>query len=202
MGRSSRSGRVVVLATAVLLMLSIAACSGNEDEQTKAADTLAAALQAHQDGRLDDAVELYKEVVALDPDNKFAYYNLALIHQSRGANSLAEGEYRGVLAIDPEFVPALFNLAILKTARDEPDEAVDLYERVIEVRPDYAAAHLNLGFLLLATGHRQEGKAELQRAVDLDPSLASRIPEKIAADLEPPASLGPTTATSFPSPSA
>jgi hypothetical protein len=33
-------------------------------------------------------------------------------------------------------------------------------------------------------GRHKEGKAELDQAVALDPSLASRIPDRIAADLE------------------
>jgi Tfp pilus assembly protein PilF len=176
------------------LSLGIAACSkGNDTEQ--AAEKLASALDAHQEGRLDDAVELYKEVLDLDPQSKFAYYNLALIHQTRGSNALARREYRGALAIDPEFVPALFNLAILQT-REDSTEAIGLYRHILQIRPDDASTHLNLGFLLIDTGDEKGGQAELEEAVALDPTLASRIPEGIAAELEPPAS-----GTATPSPS-
>jgi tetratricopeptide (TPR) repeat protein len=188
---SSRSALAAVLVVA-LLAFSAVACSGGDDEQAQASADLALALKAHQEGRLDDAIELYKSVIALDPGNKYAYYNLGLIHQTRGAYPLAEGEYRGVIAIDPEFVPALFNLAVLQAERGEPEEAIDLYRRVLVIQPDNAAAHLNLGFALLDAGQRAEGKAELQQAVDLDPTLASRIPDKVAADLEPPAGATPT----------
>jgi tetratricopeptide (TPR) repeat protein len=158
-----------------VLSLGTAACSNGSDTE-QAAERLASALDAHQEGRLDDAVELYKEVLDLDPQSKFAYYNLALIHQTRGSNALAQREYREALAIDPEFVPALFNLAILQT-REDSTEAIGLYRHVLLVQPDYAAAHLNLGFLLIDTGDDKSGRAELEDAVALDPASPPRIPE-------------------------
>jgi Flp pilus assembly protein TadD len=93
----------------------------------------------------------------------------------------------------------MFNLAILLTGTGQTDEALDLYRAVTALQPDNAAAHLNLGFLLLDTGERKEGKAELDQAVALDPTLASRIPEQIAADLE---SLAGVSATPTATPSA
>jgi tetratricopeptide (TPR) repeat protein len=169
----------------LMLAVSVTACGLiGEDDEGQGAATLDEALQAHAEGRIDEAVELYKEVIAVDPENQYAWYNLGLIHQQRGSANLAEDEYRKALEIDPGFVPAMFNLAILLSGIGETDEAVELYRGVIALEPDNASAHLNLGFLLLDTGQRKEGRAELGQAVALDPTLASRIPEEIAADLE------------------
>ena len=181
------SGRIVALIVVGVLGLLTAGCSGEDEPPV---GSLEVALQAHQEGRLDEAVDLYKAVIAEEPENKFAWYNLGLIHQTRGQKNLAEAEYRRSLEIDPAFVPALFNLAILRADRDDLEEAIELYRSVLELQPEYAAAHLNLGFALIEFGDEDAGQEELDRAVELDPSLASRLPEGSVVDPEPPSSEG------------
>lgn len=179
---------------ALVLLGSIASCSGEEPaEQERASLALTAALQAHQEGRLDAAVELYEEVLTLEPQNEFAWYNLGLIDQTRGDNARAEERYREAVSVDPDFVAALFNLGVLRTAAGDENEAIEFYRRVIAVQPGYAPAHLNLGFALIEIGDAVEGQAELQTATELDPSLASRIPDEAAAEAEAPAGETATT---------
>ena len=190
--RASAAGVLLAL----VLLGSVASCSGEEPaEPERASLALTAALQAHQAGRLDEAVELYEEVLTLEPRNKFAWYNLGLIDQTRGDAAEAEELilYLGALDVDPNFVAALFNLAVLRTAAGDEDEAIELYRRIIEVEPGYAPAHLNLGFALIDIGDAGEGQAELQRATELDPSLASRLPDEAAAEAEAPAGETATT---------
>jgi tetratricopeptide (TPR) repeat protein len=172
---------------AIALAASIASCSGNEVESQRASLALTAALRAHQEGKLDEAAELYEEVLTLQPRNKFAWYNLGLIDQTRDESAEAEERYREAISVDPDFVAALFNLAVLRTAAGDENEAIDLYRQIVEIRPGYAAAHLNLGFALIDVGEEREGRAELDEATRLDPSLASRIPEEAAAEPEEPA---------------
>jgi tetratricopeptide (TPR) repeat protein len=172
--------RATLLVALSLCLLVPAACSesGGPDGETAGPDAkLESALAAHAEGRLDEAASLYQQVLALDPDNKFAYYNLGLIDQTEGRIDAAAANYTEALTIDPDFGPALFNLAIIRADQGSTDEAIDLYRRVLVTNPEDAAAHLNLGFLLLDIGQRKEGRAELVTAVGLDPSLESRIPD-------------------------
>jgi tetratricopeptide (TPR) repeat protein len=175
---------MVPLALIVAALITVGCSSngggGNADRGSEADQKLTAALQAHAQGRLDEAVDLYQEVLTLDPENKFAFYNLGVIEQTRGRPDGAAEYYTDALDVDASFEPALFNLAIIRAQQANTDEAISLYRRVLEVDPSDAGAHLNLGFLLLQAGQRQEGKAELQQAVQLDPSLESRIPDRDA----------------------
>lgn len=186
----------------VLVLLAGAACGKDKTDAQLANEALAAGLKAHAEGRLNEAEAAYRQVLVYAPQNKYAYYNLGLIDQTRGDSASAESGYRTAISIDPEFVPPMFNLAILRTAAGDETEAIDLYQRVIEVDFGYAAAHLNLGFLLIENGHRKEGTQELETAVELDPSLASRIPEQLPEDeSEPTESEGPApSGSATPSP--
>ena len=174
----ARTASVLVLLLVLGFVVSCSSDDGSEPGDEVDA-VLQQALQAHADGDLDTAADLYKQVIVLDPQNEFAYYNLGLIHQTEGRLGAAAENYELALDIDPEFRPALFNLATVRTGLDQPDEAIDLYRRLLELAPDNAAAHLNLGFALIDIGEGKEGKAELATAVELDPSLESRVPERL-----------------------
>ena len=182
-------------AAALFLALSLGACASHHTtapDTARANAVLRQALQAHAEGDLAHAQQLYLETLRLDPSNKYAYYDLGVIAQSQGDDKVALSSYRGALAIDPRFVPALFNLAIVETAADQTKDAKDLYKRVLEIDPQDAAAHLNFGFLLRAEGRERAARREFDDAVRLDPSLADRISS--GADARP-ATTGPTGAT-------
>lgn len=165
-----------VLTAASVAFVSCSNDPGASAQTGRSGEVLAAALEAHAAGDLDEAVELYEEVLVLDPQNRFAYYNLGLIDQTRGLDESAAAEYEQAIAVAPGFTPAMFNLAIIRAGQGAVDEAIALYRDVIALDDADARAHLNLGFLLVESGEREEGERELSRAVELDPSLASRIP--------------------------
>ena len=183
--------RTIVLIAVVAAVFGLAACSDDSNPGGPTGDAeqiLDDALAAHTAGDLDKAVDLYEQVLVLDPQNRFAYYNLGLIDQTRGDVAAAADQYEQAIAVAPDFTPAIFNLAIIRAEQGAVEEAIGLYRDVIAIDGTDARAHLNLGFLLIASGERKEGQRELDRAVELDPSLASRIPggEPVAGEATGP----------------
>jgi tetratricopeptide (TPR) repeat protein len=169
--------RVLVIVLAALFTLGACDSASNDSAGNDHGATLDQALADHAAGRLDDAKQGYTKVLAEDPDNQFALYNLCLIAQTKGENVKAEDFYRRTLAVDPSFESALFNLAIVRTDQGDTDEAIELYQRAIEVNPDNAGAHLNLGLLYLEIGKKKRrAEAEIDKAIELDPSLGKRVP--------------------------
>ena len=169
----------------LLCVLALGACSSSSKGGSgagtpstavgnQASSLLNKALQEEVSGNVAQAKTDFTEVVRLDPNNKFAHYNLGLIAQRAANNSEAESEYRQTLTIDPKYPDALYNLAILRANAGAGSEAIDLYRRVIAADAKFAAAHFNLGLLLRGAGKTADGNAEVQTAVKLDPSLAAR----------------------------
>ncbi|HEY8741360.1 MAG TPA: tetratricopeptide repeat protein [Candidatus Dormibacteraeota bacterium] len=155
----------------------IAGCGGSaaQSDAQQASAALSAGLLAQNQGKTQEAINDYNKVLAHDPKNKYAYYDLGLIDQQAGRNDSAEKRYRSALTVDPQFEPALFNLAILRTVPSR-SEAENLYRQVITVDAKNAAAHLNLGFVLKSEGRTDEASAEFATAVALDAQLAPRVP--------------------------
>ena len=82
---------LLILLTAA--SLAFGPCGGKSDAE-KSSDALNKGLEAHLAGRLDEATTDYREALALDPQNKFAYFNLGLIDQTQNRLDAAENNYR------------------------------------------------------------------------------------------------------------
>lgn len=173
-----------LVALTLALTLALGACGDEKTAAQKTSDLLSKGLLAHQEQKLDEAVEHYQKLLEIEPTNKFAHYNLGLIEQTRGNPSKAEEQYRASIAADPAFASALYNLALLRTAAGAPDEAEVLYRRAIDSNPQFAEAHLNLGFILRDRGNKEEGDASLRKAIELNQTFSSRVTD-----------LSPTTTT-------
>jgi len=173
-----RTASPLARAAAVVIvgMLALGACSSDEASPAagKQGDTVAALLAsgmaAQGKGDAETAAAAYKGVLATDPTNKYALYNLGTIDQLAGRAAEAEPKYRAALASDPNFEPALFNLAIVRTT-SAPQEAADLYEKVIALDPERAGAHFNLGVVQRSLGRAAEADRSFARARELDPTL-------------------------------
>lgn len=180
-----RAFRVAVALPAILALA--AACGGSNPTagaSDPAGDALARGIAAHNANKLDEATKDYFEVLATDPKNKFAYYNLGQIARTQNKLAIAEGYYRSALETDPNYGPALFGLGAVRQAFGAVQDAVDVYRKDVAVEPNNAAAHYNLGILLRVQGNTAEGDAEIAKGMQLDPKLP------------PPAT--PTTATPRP----
>ncbi|HEY3218399.1 MAG TPA: tetratricopeptide repeat protein [Candidatus Limnocylindria bacterium] len=162
----SRTFAIVTLASF------LAACGGGaKSEADLSADALNRGLKAHNAGNFDEATAAYFEALSHDGKNKFAYFNLGQIAQTRKKPAIAEGYYRSALDIDTSFAAALFNLAIIRNDFGAKAEAIDLYRRDIQADPNNAAAYFNLALILRDTGSGAEANQMFQRAQQLDPKL-------------------------------
>jgi Tfp pilus assembly protein PilF len=113
----------------------------------------------------------FENVLAIDPHNAYAHYNLGVIAQQAGRDKAAMTSYDEALSDDDAFAPALYNKGILTESTDL-DAAVDLYRRAVAADPKMAAAHMRLGFALVHLGKVAEGEKHLGTGVSLDPSMA------------------------------
>jgi len=176
--RGSVSGRlsrgVGALALSAALAVFAAACNDPSPTAT-AAQNLELGVAAQEAGNYATATTDYNKVLAAEPENVAALFDLGDVEQFEHLNSAAESHYRAALAVDPNYVPAMYNLATME-ATSSPVDAEVLYQQVIRLSPNDADAHFNLGFVLISLGEKAQGAAQLAIAEKLDPSLKSRVP--------------------------
>ena len=145
-----------------------------------AGDALQRGLAAHTAGRIDEAISLYYQVLAKDPTNKFAFFNLGQIEHTRNHPAAAEAFYRLALESDKNMTSALYNLALLRQAAGDSAESAALLRRFVQTIPNDGPSHWNLGLALRSLGQTAEANAEFARAQQLDarlvPPAGSAVP--------------------------
>jgi len=131
-----------------------------------------AALRHHQAGRLQDAAELYRQVLAGDPGHVVALHHLGLIAQQSGRNDVALELIGRSVVRKPEYAEAHISLGNVLKAQGRIDEAIAAYRHAVARRPDIAGAHNNLGIALRDAGRLDEAVAAYRGAIAASPNYA------------------------------
>ena len=127
------------------------------------------ALQHHQSGRLREAEQLYRAILAQEPQHADTWYLLGLLAHQVGRDDAALDCFRRAVAANPNHAAAFSDLGNALSGKREFDEAIAAYRRAIILRPDFAEAYNNLGSALKENGQLDEAIAAYRRAVAINP---------------------------------
>ncbi|MBI3898547.1 MAG: tetratricopeptide repeat protein [Gammaproteobacteria bacterium] len=106
-----------------------------------------------QQGRLDEALAVYKKVVALKPDYAEAYNNMGLALQQQGKLDESAACYGNSIMHKPEVASTHYNLGNLLQDQGRPDEAIASYRKALALKPDYVEAFSNLLLAMQYSNH-------------------------------------------------
>jgi tetratricopeptide (TPR) repeat protein len=139
---------------------------------TALAESLALALRHYQGGRLQAAEQLYRQILAAQPDNATALYNLGLVFKDQGQRDEAACCWRRAAQLQPDQAATHNNLGNILREQGQFDEAVACFRRAIELQPGVARFHYNLGNALRDQEKLAEAAAAYRRALALAPDYA------------------------------
>ena len=155
---------------------------------------LALALQHHQAGRLQPAEQLYRQILAQQPQHAEALHLLGVIANQTGHSGEAVNLIGQAIALNPRFPAALNNLGIALQDLGRVDEAIAAHRQALALDPNDAATYSNLGNALQDNGQLDEALAAFRQAIALNPNHAKaysnlgnvleakgQLPEAIAA---------------------
>ena len=126
------------------------------------------AVQAEEQGRKSQAMEIYNTILSIDRAYTAALINLGTLHYHQKLYSGAEELYRRATVADPTYVLAFFDLGNVLDELQRPDESIAAYTRAIALAPAYADAHYNLALAYERKGERRRALAHWQVYVRLD----------------------------------
>jgi len=86
--------------------------------------------------RLDEALPLFEQATALDPQLPIAWTNAGSIHLYHGELEKAASVFERALDVDAEFVPAIGNLAQVYWQMNRPEEAKSMLRRLLQINPN------------------------------------------------------------------
>jgi len=93
------------------------------------------ALTYHRQGKLDEAIRMYQEVLARNPQHFDALFNLSVAHIKTGTFSDAQPLLNKLKGLDPENPQILLHLAIAEIGLKKPQSALS-YLDMAENQPD------------------------------------------------------------------
>jgi tetratricopeptide (TPR) repeat protein len=133
-------------------------------------------------GRLDKAVALTQQVIALDPLRTISHSNLAGYLIALGHYDEAEAAVRKAIALQPQSAYNYTQLAIIQILRGNSGAAVELAKK--ETDPFWRT--FGLALAQFANGERAEADAALKKLIDEDAdSAGSQIATVYALRKEP-----------------
>lgn len=132
----------------------------------------AAGLQALDRQDFEQAEQIFSKLVAADPKDYSALFNLALAESALKQDDKAAEHYRQVLVLKPGLYEAELNLGILDLRDHRAADAVPLLQDVARQKPAQARPQRFLGEALLATGDAAAAADAFRAALAADPKQA------------------------------
>jgi protein O-GlcNAc transferase len=136
---------------------------------------LQAALEWQQRGRLAEAERLYRQILAVVPDQPLALHRLGLLAVQAGREVAAlEWLWKSIQAA-PSEADFYSNLGLVLSRLGRFEEACAVMEQAIRLAPQAPQLYSNWGHILHAGGRSREAIPLLQRAIDLQPDYAEAM---------------------------
>ncbi len=111
-------------------------------------------------GNLDQAVEQYRQALALAPKFASARNRLAITLNKLGQNAQATAEFKLATAETPNDAYLHNNLGFSLYLEGKYEEAIAALDRAIEIKPQFQRAHMNRGITLARLGRFDEALCE------------------------------------------
>ncbi|MEX2113519.1 MAG: tetratricopeptide repeat protein [Pirellulales bacterium] len=133
---------------------------------------LSAAFEHHQAGHADQAEQLYRQILAVEPHQPDTLHLLGVLCMQSGKNEQAVELISQSFALRPTHVETANHLGAAYGALGRYEEAVTVLRRAAQMAPQDASIHYNLGTALRNANRPQESIVSLRHAVAADPKLA------------------------------
>jgi|GEM_PF-1775667 tetratricopeptide (TPR) repeat protein len=115
--------------------------------------SIQSAINNLQAGNIQEAGNLLKEVLSVQPDNINALHFLGLFYYETGDYDLAAEYILQALQRNPSYADAYNNLGLVLQKKGNPDNAIACYQKALDLNPDFESAHHNLRTLLIEGGY-------------------------------------------------
>lgn len=142
------------------------------------------AVAHHQAGRLAQAQDLYRAVLATAPRQFDALHLLGVIHRQQGDPVRAVALIGEAIAINPAQATAHCNLGAALQDLGRSADALAAYDQALRLHPGYAMAFANRGNALRKLGRAQEAVDSYERALALKSPYPEAACNRAAALLE------------------
>jgi tetratricopeptide (TPR) repeat protein len=134
-------------------------------------ESLHKAVEHHRGGRLDEAEELYRQILAVEPDNVHALHLSGVVAHQRRDYPLALERIARAIALDGRQISFHTNLASVHLAMGNIEPAIACLREAIRLDPNHVKARNGLGMVLAGARRWDEAAACLREVLRIRPDF-------------------------------
>ncbi|CAC9454413.1 TPR domain protein, putative component of TonB system [uncultured Gammaproteobacteria bacterium] len=117
----------------------------NTENPKTAIDYFLLALNYHELGEYQEAIDACKEAIKIKPDYHEAYYNKGTVYIKLKEYQKAIVAFKKAIKIKPDFYEACTNMGGAYSKLKKYRKAIKAYEKAIKIKPGYYEAHYSMG---------------------------------------------------------
>ncbi len=122
------------------------------------------------------AAAYYRNAIRIDSANIQLRYNLGMLLQQTGNDSLAMDQYLRILAIDSSYFPASYNLGYLCLVnRGDYARAIRYFDHSLRMNPSYVDALYNRGLCFEILGDKERARSDYREALRILPNFERAV---------------------------
>ena len=126
------------------------------------------AVDLHFGGALNEAEQIYRQILETAPKNADVLNLLGLIAQQRGFHQEAVNYFYKAAENAPKHFPIFFNLAVSLEALEKHLEALEAYDKVLKIKSDVKEAHFGRAKIFWYLSQEDKAEIEFQKALNID----------------------------------
>ena len=138
--------------------------------------TFKTAVDLHTKGKINDAGNIYKRILEVEPDHFLALTNLGIIYSQLRKFSEAEELFNKVLKINPKYAEGYNNLGNVLFELTEFDKSLNCYKKAIKLNPNFSDAFNNLGNVYQKKENISKAIESYESAILFDSGLSKDKP--------------------------
>ncbi len=120
-------------------------------------------------GRTDDLKPALEALIAADPNNVTAYFQLASYYQKKGDTAAALEALGKLPEGDKSAAPAMYNIAVSRYNEKDYATAKLALEKALSMDPGFSQAYYLLGYVCLGSGEQPAAIEALKKFVEVAP---------------------------------
>ena len=128
-------------------------------------------VACHQQGRLDEAATLYRQLLKKDPRHADGWYHLGGVAYQQNRWPEAVEHLQQALDIAPDYPEAHNVLGVALKNLGQLEDAFDHLTRAINLQPKFPDAHCNLGNVFMQMDRLEDAVKQYRRAIVLKPEF-------------------------------
>ena len=129
-------------------------------------------ITAHEEGKLEEAEKLYREILRTEPKHPDANHNLGILLSSKNKLDEAQSLFKFVTEINPDTEQFWISYINIFTRQKKFEEAEAISRKAIKLNTNFIKVYFKLGFILGNLGRFEEAEINYRKTIELKPDYA------------------------------